>query len=202
MDQSIINGYAEEAKDLIPAFEAISSSEVLANLADFLPNRSRCVIEIGAGTGRDAAWLASHGCHVLAVEPVAQFREAGMSLHPTPHIEWVDDSLPSLKRILQRGEKFDLTLLVAVWQHVEFTQRLPALRNLRSIAYPGGRLIISVRHGPGSPKRKRFPINVSETVDLARQCGFKLLANRPAKSVQGMNRNSGVTWAWLVFEAA
>lgn len=201
MNQDVLNGYAEHAAQLVPAFEAISSADVLAHVADFLPDRTHRTLDIGAGTGRDAAWLASRGCRVLAAEPVAALREAGRLLHPTPHIEWIDDSLPALAHIQQRGESFDCILLIAVWQHIEPAQRPSALDNLRRLANPGGRLILSLRHGPGAPTRPCFPASVKETVTLAEQSQFELLANRAAASVQAGNRQAGVSWNWLVFEA-
>jgi SAM-dependent methyltransferase len=35
------------------------------------------VLDIGAGSGRDALWLAQRGCHVIAVEPAANLRSLG-----------------------------------------------------------------------------------------------------------------------------
>jgi len=114
MEQSVINGYAEDVSFLIQLFEAISSPDLLAHVLDVIPNYKCRVIEIGAGTGRDAAWLASKGLDVSAVEPVSEFREAGKLLHPSPQIEWFNDSLPSLSRILQQNELYELALLVSV----------------------------------------------------------------------------------------
>lgn len=201
MNQHVLNGYAEDAGQLIPAFEAISSADVLAPVADLLPDGARHTLDIGAGTGRDAAWLAGRGGRILAVEPVAAFREAGRRLHPSPQIDWLDDSLPSLSNVRQRGESFDCILLIAVWHHLEPEQRQLAFDNIRRLSATGCRLILSLRHGPASPTRPGFPISVEETVDLARRSQFGLLANRAAASVQAGNRQAGVSWTWLVFEA-
>ena len=102
MEQCVIDGYVEDSSFLIQSFEAISSPDLLSHVLDFIPNSNCRVIEIGAGTGRDAAWLASKGLNVSAVEPVSEFREAGKSLHLSPLIEWFNDSLPSLSQIIQQ----------------------------------------------------------------------------------------------------
>lgn len=201
MEQSVINGYAEDASFLIQSFEAISSSDLLSHVSDFIPNSKCRVIEIGAGTGRDAAWLASKGSNVLAVEPVSEFREAGKSLHPSPQIEWFNDSLPSLSGIIQRNELYELALLISVWQHVPKKEKLASLISLRSILCKDGKLIISVRNGPGSIKRKCYPTSAIQTIDFAQQCNFKLIFSHNAESVQVSNQKSNITWTWLVFTA-
>lgn len=198
MERNSISGYAVEAEHLVPAFEAISAPDVLAHVIDFLPKAPSRIIEIGAGTGRDAAWLASQGHILTAVEPLEQFRKAGMLLHPSPLIRWVDDSLPLLPRTFESRETFDLVLLVAVWQHLTPEERPVSMANLSKLLSRYGRLIMSVRHGPGSPGRECFPATAVETVALACQGSLKVLAKQSDESVQTKNKAAGVTWAWLV----
>lgn len=193
-----IDGYIVDAKRLIPAFEDLSASEVLAHVLDFLPETPSRIIDIGAGTGRDSAWLASLGHRLTAVEPVAQFRQAGMSLHPSDSIQWLDDSLPHLQRILENRATFDMVLLVAVWQHLTLEERRVSMANMSKLLARDGRLIMSLRHGPGAANRECFPVSVEETVALARQINLKVLASRSAESVQATNKGAGVTWTWLV----
>jgi protein-L-isoaspartate O-methyltransferase len=54
------------------------------------------ILDIGSGTGRDAAWFASQDHRVVAIEPTNEMRIPAMALHPSPRIEWLDDSLPDL----------------------------------------------------------------------------------------------------------
>src|SRR6187431_1617865 len=104
MDQSaIFEGYAADAANLVPRFEALDTEDVLAPVMDLLPPAPCHCIDVGAGTGRDAAWLAGRGHHVVAVEPVDALRHAGMALHRAQGIEWLADSLPSLSRVRARS---------------------------------------------------------------------------------------------------
>ena len=198
IERNSISGYAVDAEHLIPAYEAIPAPNVFAHVLDFLPKRPSRIIEIGAGTGRDAAWLASQNHKLTAVEPVEPFREAGMLLHPSSLIRWVDDRLPYLPHILESQETFDLVLLVSVWQHLTPEERPVSMVNLSKLLSSCGRVIMSIRHGPGSADRECFPATASETIDLARQSGLKILSQRSAESVQAQNRLAGVTWTWLV----
>jgi SAM-dependent methyltransferase len=158
------------------------------------------MLDVGAGTGRDAAWLARRGFDVLAVEPVDGLRRAGQDLHRGNNIEWLDDSLPLLRRTRARGETFDLILSIAVWQHLPSDQHDLALASLSSLAAPGGRIILSVRHGPGAPNRICFAADTDHLVAAAKDNGLVRVARRRAASVQPRNRNAGVTWDWLCFD--
>lgn len=97
----VLKGYAEAATpELISRFDNLDCREVYAPVLDLLPIRPVRIADIGAGTGRDAAWFASQGHEVLAVEPVSELREPGMRLHPSERIRWLNDSLPALDKTL------------------------------------------------------------------------------------------------------
>jgi SAM-dependent methyltransferase len=197
--RTAIDGYADAAEELIVRYEAVSSSSLYSEVVDLLPEPSSKVIDIGAGTGRDAGWFAEKGCRVLAVEPVAAFRNAGRALHRSPRIEWIDDCLPALPRVVERAEIFDFLLLSAVWQHLDAAQRRLAMPKLRALTAPQGRLLMSVRHGPGAPTRPCFPASAEEAIEEAHTSGFRLVLRRAAASFQAVNRQAGVSWTWLAF---
>jgi SAM-dependent methyltransferase len=197
----VLRGYAVDAATLISKFEALRTSEVLAPVAALLPSRPCRVLEIGAGTGRDAAWLAARGHSVVAVEPVKELRDGGMALHPSDRIRWVDDRLPSLGR-LREPSLYDLILVVAVWQHLPASQHRQAIETLARRLSSEGRLIISLRHGPGSLMRPCFPAEPDLIVRYAEDAALRVRMRRSAGSVQQKNRDAGVTWTWLCFERA
>ena len=194
--QHVIKAYATAAPELIDRFNAVSSSDLFKPVFDLLPRSRARVVDIGAGSGRDAAWLASMGHTVLAVEPVKEFRDAGMAFHSSAAIEWIDDKLPELIETKRRGQ-FELVVLCAVWQHLDACQRRAAMSNLAELTASRGLVIISLRHGPGSPERTVYPVVPEETVDAASKEGFTLLRRAEAQSVQPINRRNGVHWTWL-----
>src|SRR5580658_9586367 len=81
-------GYASEAEALIKQYESISFDQVHREVLHLLPRAPCRVVDIGAGTGRDAAGFAALGHAVLAVEPTAALRARAMEIHPSPLIEW------------------------------------------------------------------------------------------------------------------
>ena len=106
--------YAEEAPELLERYESISFADAHRLVMHLIPTAPSRVLDIGAGTGRDAAGFAALGHSVVAVEPTEELRRGAMLLHPSPMIEWLDNSLPDLAAIRARGDKFDVVMLTAV----------------------------------------------------------------------------------------
>lgn len=65
-------------------------------LLGLIPARPSVVLDVGAGIGRDAAWLTSLEHEVIAVEPAAAMREEEQRLHSSARIRWMDNRLPAL----------------------------------------------------------------------------------------------------------
>jgi SAM-dependent methyltransferase len=198
--QNILDGYAAAATpSFVAAYDALSSEVIYRPVIDLFPEKPSQVLDVGAGTGRDASWFADKGHQVLAVEPVAELREAGQVLHQSDRITWLDDRLPDLAAI-QSSRHFDLVTLCAVWQHLPTEDRTSAISRLATLLQSGGQLVMSLRHGPGGKGRPVFPVSVDATIDAAVGFGLSLVRRREAESVQESNRANGVVWTWLVLQ--
>lgn len=202
MIEEVLTGYEAAAPDLIARYDAIPIGEMFAPVEDLLPSAPNRILDIGAGTGRDAAWLASLGHDVTAVEPVAALREAGKTLHPDSAIRWIDDRLPELAALAEKEAGFDMIQLIGVWQHLGDAHRRVAMTRIACLLAPRGKLILSYRHGPASAGRPVHAGRIEDTIDGATQAGLSLLRRRAADSVQAANRAAGVHWTWLVFARA
>ena len=130
--------YDANAEVVVARYETVTSEAVHGWLRGLLPQSSATVLDVGAGSGRDALWLASMGHEVAAVEPSASMRTAAISLHGNPAINWIDDRLPALSVVSRSGLSFDLILLSAVWTHVPQSDRPRAFRRLINLLKPGG----------------------------------------------------------------
>ena len=192
-------GYAEDADSLIERYESVSFTGKYESVLHLMPEKASDVLDIGAGTGADAAWLAAAGHRVLAVEPADRLREAANALHPSPRIEWIADSLPGLRKLVSRKQRFDLVLLTAVWMHLALHERQEAMPNVAALLKADGVLLMSLRHGPAPANRRMFRVSAEETVQLAEREGRRNTLNLEVQSVQPINRQADVTWSWLAF---
>ena len=195
-------GYADEADELFVRYESYTFERTHAALQAFIPPPPAHVLDIGAGTGRDAAWFADAGYAVVAIEPSDVMRERAMALHPSPDIEWIDDSLPGLTSLADRAGAFDLIQLSAVWMHLDADERAIAMPKLAALLKPGGRLILLVRHGPVPPGRCMFEVPEAETLALAEAAGLTCLLSERRAAAGEANRKAGVSWMNYAFEKA
>ena len=140
--------YDSNAEAAAARYEETSAEAVHGWLANLLPAKPGAILDVGAGSGRDAAWLAAFGHDVVAVEPSAAMRDAAARLHPDMGVRWIDHSLPALATVARTGLSFDLILLSAVWMHVVPGDRMRAFRKLINLLKPGGLIAITLRHGP------------------------------------------------------
>jgi SAM-dependent methyltransferase len=199
---NVLEEYARDAPGLVQSFEEISAADVYAHVAHLIPAQPARFVDVGAGTGRDAAWFAELGHSVLAVDPTDALLAAGMKLHPSTQITWLNDALPDLARTLERGEVFDRVILCAVWHHLRCDERARSMPNLAHLLAPDGLLIMILRH---EPIAQRSPEDASQREDaegLARASGLRLAFACEAEPVHPANRARGVTLTCLAFAAA
>ena len=201
--RDVVASYDVGARTLVPELERLSFDEIHAPVLDLLAESTGCVLDVGAGSGRDAAWFAAKGHRVVAVEPSVELHTAGKERHGSPGIRWMDDALPALDKVLRSKLTFDLIWLSAVWMHVPPSARARAFRKLVSVMSPGGSMMLSLRQGPPPPERPMEPATAAEVEVLARRHGLRTIRSgshreRPPPTPRGQRqtaiRQDGISW--------
>jgi 2-polyprenyl-3-methyl-5-hydroxy-6-metoxy-1,4-benzoquinol methylase len=190
-------GYAGEAEALFRQYESICFAAVHGHIMPLMPRPPARVLDIGAGTGRDAAGLAELGYLVTAVEPTAELRTRAQQLHVSPRITWLDDSLPDLCIIAASGETFDVVMLTAVWMHLDATQRRHAMPAVAALVRPSGLMTLSLRHGPVPAGRRMFEVTAEETIALAQTEGLTCIQR--LEGGDSLFNRSDIRWDRLAF---
>jgi len=196
--------YNNNADQLFHRYESLQSERVHEQWLSLVPTQAGQACDIGAGSGRDARWLAAQGWDVVAVEP-SHLRELATKndstqnpapeLSKTGSITWLDDSLPELKKLRALDQRFDLILMSAVWMHLPASQHQRVMRIVSELLAPGGLLVISLRQGEDNNKRF-YPVSAEDVIALAHE---RALINkhqsRGADSVR-----PEIEWDVLVFQ--
>jgi protein-L-isoaspartate O-methyltransferase len=68
-----VGWYDDHAESSVERHDSLAPEKVNAWLEAPLPSQPALVLDVGAGSGRDAAWLVSLGHQVIAVERSEQF---------------------------------------------------------------------------------------------------------------------------------
>ena len=173
----IIEYYSRHSEQLTGRYEKLPPQAVHAAWKHLLPDSKSRILDVGAGSGRDAAWLAERGHCVVAVEPADNLRKKAIGLHPHDAIHWVNDRLPDLKEIHRLEQVFDVILVSAVWMHLPQSDRLGAFDSLYTLLDPAGIMIISFRNSPLVERPVMYPVTGAEIPDLARQFRLDVVIN-------------------------
>jgi SAM-dependent methyltransferase len=191
-----------------------SFEEVHKSWSQFLPSiikksNSR-ILDLGAGSGRDAKYLAElaakthnkeNNIQILAVEPAQDLSLVGQRTTQGLNVKWIDDSLPALSKVTQQEISFDLILLSAVWMHIPPSDRARSIRKLANLLKPGGKLVISLRHGQTNKEckqRKMHVVCADELKHLATDAGlFSKLETEKEQDKLGRNH---VSWQTVVLQ--
>ena len=198
MKASGTEGYGESADALVKQYESLSFADVHSDTLPLIPTPPSRVLDVGAGTGRDAAALDALGHTVVAVEPTPELRAHGQRLHRAAAITWIDDALPDLDKVHARGERFDLVMLTAVWMHLDPSQRERAMARVAALLQLGGLMTLLLRHGPVPAGRRMFEVSAAETRALADHHGLKAVHDSERAALLG---GGAVWWSVLALRA-
>ncbi|MDT8398831.1 MAG: class I SAM-dependent methyltransferase [Pseudomonadales bacterium] len=197
---ALLNYYTDNAGTLFARYQSLDSGVVHAPWCKLLPQQAGLACDIGAGSGRDACWLAAKGWDVVAVEPCRALREPGETYSTscafqTGGVTWLDDKLPHLNKLRALDQRFQLILISAVWMHLPPTQHARAMRIVSDLLAPGGILVVSLRHGPDDGHRFH-PFSTNELIQHAQHRALVPELRRENTPDSGRR---DITWDTLVF---
>ncbi|WP_018984307.1 class I SAM-dependent methyltransferase [Salinimonas chungwhensis] len=191
-----IHFYTKNAEKLTAQYNSVSFEKVHQSWLSEIPDEG-FVLDVGAGSGRDARYLAAKGLTVFAVEPAAGIREQARRYTVNQNVHWIDDKLPSLDKVFNLQTKFDLILLSAVWMHIAPSERERCIRKVSSLLKASGKIIISLRHGACSDERTMHPVPADELAVFARTFGlaFRLIDENKRRDELGRD---DVSWQTVI----
>jgi SAM-dependent methyltransferase len=206
--------YNNNATELAKQYLSKSFDEVHQSWSQFLPsiieNPNARILDLGAGSGRDAKHFAElaakahnteNNIQILAAEPAKKLSKLGQKTTQGLNVKWLEDSLPALSNVTKQEVSFDLILLSAVWMHISPSDRARSIRKLATLLKPGGKLVISLRHGQTGEEckqRKMHHVCADELKQLATGVGlFTKLETQKEEDKLGRNH---VSWQTVVLQ--
>ena len=140
MDATTLGYYSANAQNIAQRYEAAPSSLGERFLSSFAPGCR--VLDIGCGSGRDLAVLASQGYQAFGIDGTPEFVQLAQEIHPELKGRVTQGLLPDLP-IPFDGE-FDAVLCCAVLMHIDSTALFNAALSIKRCLKVSGRLLISI----------------------------------------------------------
>ena len=155
------------AHDLVWSFEP--NAMVAKLLSGPAPTTAKRALDLGAGEGRNAIWLAAQGWEVTAVDfsPVAISKAAQLADDAGVDVTWVTADVLS-----HPLEPLSWDLVLLAFLQIPNPARLDVLRRSAAAVAPGGRLLVvahdqsNVADGYGGPPDPSVCYTVEETVSV------------------------------------
>jgi SAM-dependent methyltransferase len=198
--------YHDKADALAQLYLSLSFEDVHKPWLDYLTelniHKKVKILDVGAGSGRDARYLAkltgvdNQQALVIAVEPAKGLAQIGKQTTQGLNVIWVDDLLPELVNVNALQHQYHLVLLSAVWMHLAPFQRNQALASLSALMADNGLLVITLRHGECDDERVMYPVSAAEVTQLAQNYGLSVI--RMTDRMLDTLGRSDVSWQTLV----
>jgi SAM-dependent methyltransferase len=201
MDATTVQFYEKNAAEIATRYEAVASPvERYFGTAFVAGSR---ILDIGAGSGRDAACLLAHGFDAYGVEPSAGLRQASVKAHPELANRLEAASMPELGKPFGGG--FDGILCSAVLMHVPDHEMFDAALAIRSLLKRHGRLLLSLPLSRGEGLTQERDSNgrlfkgyqAEEIQLLFERLGFQLIGRWNTEDALG---RTGTDWYTLLLE--
>jgi cyclopropane fatty-acyl-phospholipid synthase-like methyltransferase len=197
MSDTTLTYYTTHWKDLVRRYESADVTDLHTLLAAGFPPGAR-LLELGCGSGRDAAYMLARGFDVIASDAVQEMIDAAEACHPALAGRLCRICLP--RDLTPSLGPFDGVYAVATLMHLT----RPAIQNvfsrIRRILVPEGRLFFSVplhRDDVAADqldaKGRRFTaMTRADWSGICRHTGFDIITC--TTSSDGLGRES---FAWL-----
>ncbi|MDD3815628.1 MAG: methyltransferase domain-containing protein [Desulfocapsaceae bacterium] len=193
----MLNYYNHNAKQLFDKYQSLAPDKVHASWLRHLPQNPGLALDVGGGSGRDAAWLAKRGWEVIVVEPATVLLELGQKATRGYPVTWINDCLPSLAKLQMYQHSFSLILVSGVLMHLPYQQRLDSMEMLAGLMADNSLLVVSLRQGPDSEGRKFYQVPADEIVQFAEK---KSLQAEVTNTLADVLERDGVTWQTIIVE--
>lgn len=201
MDPKTLAYYTDHAPEIARRYESVVSPVEQYFAQAFAPGAR--VLDVGCGSGRDAARLLASGYNAFGMEPVEALRHAAIAAHPELAGRICEGSLPLTGDAFGGG--FDGILCSAVLMHVPDSDLLDAALAIRRLLKPRGRLLLSIPASRGDllsgdrdPNGRLFsPYSADEISLLLERLGFTPISRWESDDALG---RSGTNWTTLLLE--
>jgi len=190
MDEATIAYYDKHAVTVSDKYEKVNMTFIQRKLLCYLPEKGN-ILEIGSGSGRDAAFLVSEGFDLTIVDPSIGMLKRAAELHPELAAKMHCVSLPFPQDNPLLKEKFSAVLLIASIMHIQDQDLFESAYQIKEVLTDSGILAISssvgrkeINHNRDLLGRLYIERPVAQIQLLFERLGFRLITILHNQDVQ------------------
>jgi 2-polyprenyl-3-methyl-5-hydroxy-6-metoxy-1,4-benzoquinol methylase len=142
LNKATVQYYDNSAEILVGRYESAQMTETRNLLLRHIPCGKR-VLEIGCGSGRDAAFLLSKGFQVVAIDPSNKMVAAALQRHPELQGHLFCSGMPLFDGNPLLNGVFDAALAIATIMHMTDSDLVKSASQLQDMISPDGLLMVS-----------------------------------------------------------
>lgn len=203
MDIQTTQFYNRNATALTNRYETADVSKMHQQLLEIYGDRFPKLLEIGCGSGRDAAFMVSNGYDVTAVDGSQAMITEANKLHPELNGRLSVIELPHDLHMLQGH--YDGVYSIATLMHLSKIELLPVMMKIVELLREGGLLFFSISierddtNDIGYDEKGRYFNKMTKTqwMQMCNTCNLKCI--QISESDDGLGRG-GITWLTIVAE--
>ena len=197
-----LNYYSNNASLLSTRYELANVSDLQSRLLNCFNNKNQ-LLELGCGSGRDAAFMIDHGFQVTGIDGSEEMIHSAIELHPELNGNLIVAAIP--EDLYKIEKTFDGIYSIATLMHLKESQVRLVIKELLNLLNSDGTLFFSVSiarddiNKMGFDEKGRFFLLLSkeEWVSICRESGFKDVAI--IISEDGLGRD-GITWLTCILK--
>jgi len=194
--------YIDNAAALVTRYEDADVKQLQHELAEAFPSGTE-LLELGCGSGRDAAFLLGKGFDVTVIDGCQAMLDHAVRLHPELQERMHLLKLPG--PIPFPDADFDGVYAIAVLMHLDAEGTRAVLREVTRVLKENGRLFFSVslhrddvgENGRDTKGRRFTSLAQDEWVEMCESLGLRALSIREEED--GLGR-ADVRWGSFLFE--
>ena len=172
MDQATIDFYDRNAREQVARYESADMSHLDHLLLRHLPEQGARVLELGCGSGREAAFLLQAGYDIHGSDASAGMIAEALHRHPELGGRLTCTAVPLEENSRLLAESFDAVIAIALFMHVPDQDLFATAFQIKRMLRPQGVAFLSVSSG-------RTGVD-----DEGRGAGGRLFRERPPEELQ------------------
>jgi ubiquinone/menaquinone biosynthesis C-methylase UbiE len=141
MKNSTLNYYEKNSREITEKYENLDMKNLQQKLIEVFSKEDK-LLELGCGSGRDAAFLTSNGYDVLVSDGSQSMLSEAIKLHPELNKKQCNIKLPG--KIPFPKETFSGVYAIAVLMHFEIKDIELVLKEISRILMKNGKFFFSV----------------------------------------------------------